>query len=171
MPLRECPFFFLFGVILFYTLYIMTKGSTKQKTDYSYRAQNGQPPKTQTDFSYRPLNGQPRKKQTDFSYHNKIPISSNRTEASATQKHGELTKEAFAKITGLIERQLDDEYEDYTNRYKDFEDNGERGKNPNALVGPRTQYKRYRTRTRTRARKRTRARSRARARTRANRLR
>jgi hypothetical protein len=167
------PFFFLIGVILFYTLYIMTKGSTGRKQDYSYRASNGQPLKTQTDFSYRPPHGQPSNTQTDFSYRNKIPISSNRTEASATQKQGLLTKAAFAEITGLSGRQLDEEYEEYTNRYKDFEDNEKHGKNPNALVGPRTQYKRNRSRARARSRtqKRTRSRSRARDRTRAHRLR
>ncbi len=173
------PFFFLIGVILFYTLYIMTKGSTGRKPDYSYRPPHGQPPKTQPDFSYRPLHGQPPKKQTDFSYRNKNPISSNRTEASATQKQGEHSKDAFAEITGLTGRQLDDEYQEYKDAYKEFEDKEESAQNPNpnARVGARTQYKRYRSRTRaqkrtrSRSQKRTRSRSRSRSRSRANRLR
>jgi len=146
----------------------MTKGHTGRKTDYSYRALHGQPLKTQTDFSYRPPHGQPKNQapqvQTNFSYRNKISIPSKRMEPSATKK---LTAGEFAEKTGLSGRQLDEEYEEYTNRYKDYEDNGERGKNPNTLVGPRPQYKR----TRARSRKRTRSRSRARARTRAHRLR
>jgi hypothetical protein len=160
--------FFLFGVIIFYTLYIMTKGSTGKKTDYSYRALHGQPPKTQTDFSYRHPRNQP-KVQADFSYHNIIPIPSNRTEASATQK--KLTAGEFAEKTGLSGTQLDEEYADYVNAYKDYEDNGERGQNPTLLLGPRPQYKRYRARTRKRTRARAQKRTRSRGRTRAHRLR
>ncbi len=175
------PVFFLFGVILFYTLYIMTKGSTGRKTDYSYRALHGQPSNTQTDFSYRPPHGRPKNQppqvQTDFSYRNKIPISSNRMEPSATQKQGKLTAVEFAEITGLTGRQLDDEYQQYKDAYEEYDGKEENAlnPNPNRLVGPRTQHKRYRTRARARKRTRSRSRSqkrtRSRARTRANRLR
>lgn len=82
-----------------------------------------------------------------------------------------LTKEQFANITGLPEPQLTRDYDDYEQKYINY-DNGATRENPMSFVHSRIQtHSRTRARARSRTRTRSRARSHKRTRTRSHRLR